>query len=288
MGRERPEAAELQRLQAQGQLAELNRQRREKLFKLEAISKSDYDAAVAESDAAKAAIAAQRAKIAQKDIRAPFSGVLGIRKINVGQYLSAGTAIVTLQTLDPINVDFTLPEQRAGLVSAGQKVSVSIDALPDTAFEGKVLAVEPRIDEATRNFTVRASLPNPKLLLHPGQSTRVRLDLAKHREVVVVPRTAVDYNAYGTGVYVVQKMKEPPPKPEKPMPDAPQWTDLHVVQRFVKTGETRGDFVVITEGLEPGTEIATSGILKLRNEQGVIVNNAVQLDPQMNPAPPPG
>ncbi|HKY90653.1 MAG TPA: efflux RND transporter periplasmic adaptor subunit [Nevskiaceae bacterium] len=282
------EVAELKRLEAQGQLAELNRQRREKLFKLEAISKSDYDAAVAESAAAKAAIAAQQAKVAQKDIRAPFPGVLGIRQVNLGQYLAAGSAIVTLQQLDPITVDFTLPEQRIGLVQAGQKVSVTVDALPDKPFEGTVLAVEPRIDAGTRNFTVRARLANPKYELRPGQSARVRLGLAKRRDVVVVPRTAVDYNAYGTGVYVVQKKKNPPPRPENPRPDAPAWTDLEVVQRFVKTGEARGDFVVITEGLEPGTEIATSGILKLRNEQGVIVNNTVQPDVKMRPAPPPG
>lgn len=281
------EAAELKRLQAQAQLAELNRVRREKLLKLEAISKSDYDAAVAESDAAKAAVVSQQAKLAQKDIRAPFAGQLGIRKVNVGQYLSAGTAIVTLQQMDPIDIDFTLPQQDIGLVKEGQKVSVSLDGMAD-AFDGAVLAVEPRIDEATRNFTVRARLPNPKLALRPGQSARVRLGLPGHRDVVVIPRTAVDYNAYGTGVYLVQKKKDPPPKPTEHKPGEPAWTDLEVVQRFVKTGEARGDFIVITDGLKPGEEIATSGILKLRNELPVIVNNEVKPDVAMDPKPKPG
>jgi membrane fusion protein (multidrug efflux system) len=173
-------------------------------------------------------------------------------------------------------------------VSAGQTVSVRVDAIPDAAIEGKILAVEPRIDGATRNFTVRATLPNPKYQLRPGQSARVNVALSRKRDVVVVPRTGVDYNAYGTGVYVVQKMEHPPAKTDKPMPNAPAWTDLQVVQRFVKTGEARGDFVVITEGLEAGTEIATSGILKLRNEQPVIVNNAVRPDVKFAPEPPPG
>src|SRR5690606_28358789 len=143
---------ELKRLRAQAELAELNRRRREQLLKLEAISKSDYDAAVAEADAAKAAAEAQAGRVAQKQLHAPFAGQLGIRRVNVGQYVAPGTPIVTLQSLDPIDIDFSLPEQYVGSVQAGFKVSVRVDSHPEQTFAGEVLAVEPRVDPATRNF----------------------------------------------------------------------------------------------------------------------------------------
>ncbi|HEX4894950.1 MAG TPA: efflux RND transporter periplasmic adaptor subunit [Solimonas sp.] len=285
------ERGEFKRLQAQAELAELNRQRREKLFKLEAISKSDYDAAVSEANAAKAAVEAQAGKLALKEIRAPFAGLLGIRRVNVGQYLATGTPIVTLQSLDPIDVDFALPEQQTGAVQPGYRVTVKVDAYPGQTFSGEVLAVEPRVDEATRNFQLRARLANQDLKLRAGQFARVHLALPGERKLTVVPRTAVNYSSYGTSVFVVQKKKVDPNAPATPapaMPGAPPATDLEVTQRFVRVGEARGDFVAIVEGLAEGEEVATSGLLKLRNQQPVIIDNSVSPKPELNPAVPAG
>lgn len=281
--------AELTRLEAQAQLAELNRKRREKLYGLEAIAKSDYDAALSEYTAAKAAVEAQRGRLAQKDIRAPFDGTLGIRQVNLGEYLAPGAPIVTLQSLDPVDVDFELPEQRLGQVQPGFKVRVKVDAFPDRTFEGEVFAIEPQVNTQTRNFKVRARLPNADHALRPGQFGNVSLALPTMRERVVVPRLAVDYNAYGTAVFVVQKKKDAPaPSAAPAMPGAPPPTDFEVAQRFVKTGEVQGDFVAIIEGLKAGEEIATSGLLKLRGGMPVIVNNAVQPKAVADPAPPQG
>jgi membrane fusion protein (multidrug efflux system) len=285
------ELGELNRLKANAELSELNRVRREKLFKLEAIAKSDYDAAVSESNAAKAAIQSQAALLAKKDIRAPFSGQLGIRKVTVGEYLQPGTAIVTLQSVDPIEFDFDLPEQYVGVVQPGFKVGVSVDSYPDNVFEGAVLAIEPRVDVATRNFKLRARMPNADHKLTPGQFGRVKLALPGERNLLVVPRTAISYSSYGTAVFVVQKKPPPAPgsapeAPKKSMPGPPTpTTDLMVSQRFVKLGEVRGDFVAVLDGLKPGEQVATSGLLKLRNEQPVIIDNSIQPTLEMNPKP---
>lgn len=285
------ERGEYKRLQAQAELAELNRARREKLYKLEAISKSDYDAAVSEANAAKAGVEAQAARLAQKEIRAPFSGELGIRRINVGQYLNTGSPIVSLQSLDPIDIDFAMPEQYIGAVRAGFKVAVRVEAYPDLEFSGSVLAVEPRVDAATRNFQLRARLPNPDHQLRAGQFARLRLELPGMRELLVVPRTAINYDSYGTSVFVVQKKKvdpnAPKPEPTPGMPQEPQ-TDLEVSQRFIKVGEARGDYVAVVEGIKEGEQVATSGLLKLRNQQPVIINNESLPKTELNPKPAEG
>ncbi len=273
---------DLKRLRAQADLAELNRKRREQLYKLEAISKSDYDAAVAEADAAKAAAEAQAGRVAQKQIRAPFAGQLGIRQVNVGQYVSPGTPIVTLQSLDPIDVDFSLPEQYTGTVQAGFKVSVRVDAYPQQRFTGEVLAVEPRVDPATRNFGLRARLPNPDGLLRAGQFGRVVLSLPGEREVLAIPRTAVEYSSYGTSVFVLQPRK-PPEGSEGGEQQGPK---DEVVQRFVRIGDSRGDFVAVIEGLQPGDRVATSGLMKLRNQTPVHIDNGLAPDAKLDPQPP--
>ncbi|MDD3764310.1 MAG: efflux RND transporter periplasmic adaptor subunit [Nevskiales bacterium] len=281
------ERGELKRLQAQAELAELNRKRREQLFKREAISKSDYDAAVAEANAAKAAVEAQLGKIAQKEIRAPFAGTLGVRRVNVGQYLAAGSPIVTLQSLDPIDVDFSLPEQYVGTVRPGLGVKVRVDAYPDRTFEGRVLAVEPQVDEATRNFQLRARLANPDGALVPGQFGRVMLMLPGERQLKVIPRTAINYNSYGTSVFVIRDREVAAPAEGKaPAAPAEGEATLEVVQRFVKVGDARGDFVAVVSGLEIGEQVATSGLLKLRNKQPVIINNDVQPKAELDPTPP--
>jgi membrane fusion protein, multidrug efflux system len=277
----RDERGELQRLQAQAELAELNRKRREQLYKLEVISKSDYDAAVAEANAARAAAEAQAGRLAQKEIRAPFAGQLGIRRVNVGQYVSPGTALVTLQSLDPIDVDFTLPEKYTGRIEPGFKVSVRVESQPERSFAGEVLAVEPRIDAATRNFGVRARLPNPDGLLRAGQFGRVVLLLPGEREVLAIPRTAVEYSSYGTSVFVVRERKAADGQASQQGQPA-----LEVVQRFVRLGDSRGDYVAVIDGLEAGAQIATSGLMKLRNEQPVIINNELAPDVRLEPNTP--
>lgn len=279
------ERGEYERLKAQAQLAELNLARREKLYRLEAISKSDFDAAQAEADAARAAVRAQQALLAQKDIRAPFAGQLGIRRVNIGQYLAPGTGIVSLQSLDPIEFDFALPEQNLSLARPGLAVEVRVDAFPDEIFSGEVTAVEPRVDEATRNFRLRARLPNRQQRLRAGQFGRVELLLPGQRQVLAVPRTAVNYSSYGTSVYVIQEVRKTAGAAAAPAGgDAPQAT-LEVVQRFVRVGEARGDFVAVTEGLQPGDQVASSGLLKLRNQQPVLIDNRVVPDARLDPRP---
>ncbi|SFF27184.1 membrane fusion protein, multidrug efflux system [Fontimonas thermophila] len=277
---------ELKRLQAQAELAELNRKRREQLFKLEAISKADYDAAVAESNAARAAAEAQAGRVAQKQLRAPFAGVLGIRRINVGQYVAPGTPIVTLQSLDPIDIDFSLPEQYVGHVRPGYAVSVRVDAQPERVFEGRVLAVEPKIDTSTRNFGVRARLANADGVLRAGQFGRVALRLPGEREVLAIPRTAVNYSSYGTSVFVVQKKASATTAPAAGTAGQTPATDLEVVQRFVRIGESRGDFVAVLEGLKAGEQVATSGLIKLGNQHPVIINNSLAPKATLDPTPP--
>jgi membrane fusion protein (multidrug efflux system) len=149
-----------------------------------------------------------------------------------------------------------------------------------------VQAVEAQIEEATRNFKLRARLPNPDLKLRPGQFGRVQLILPGERQLLVVPRTAISYNSYGSSVFIVQKMKNPQPKPDQPTPGAPPHTDLEVIQRFVRTGDARGDFVAVVDGLREGEQVATSGLLKLRNEQPVIINNEMAPKVELDPEPP--
>lgn len=289
---------EHERLKAQAELAKLNLERREKLYKLEAISKSDYDAAQAEAEAATAAVSAQAALLGQKEIRAPFSGTLGIRRVNIGQFLSPGTGIVSLQSLDPIEFDFSLPEQELSRVAAGLQVEVTVEAFPDQVFKGEVIAIEPRVDESTRNFGLRARLPNPDHRLRAGQFGRVKLVLPGQRDVMAIPRTAVDYSSYGTSVYVVQEIKrdaqaapaesaapEESAAPAEPAAGQAAQAKLEVVQRFVRLGESRGDFVAVVEGLEEGDQVATSGLLKLRNQQPVIIDNSVVPAVEIAPTP---
>jgi membrane fusion protein (multidrug efflux system) len=287
------EAADLKRLEAQANLAELNRERREKLFELEAVSKSDYDAAVSEAAAAKAAVDAQRARLAQKNIRAPFAGMIGIRRVNLGQYLEPGAPIVTIQSLDPIDFDFSLPEQYTGRVMPGYKVSIEVDAQPGRVFEGEVLAVEPRVDTATRNFNVRARLPNAEGTLRAGQFGRAVLLLPGAREVLVIPRTALNHSSYGTSVFVIQPRKAPEggeadeaKAADTQAKDAPPQPTLEVVQRFIRVGDSRGDYVVVLEGLKAGEEVATSGLMKLANQTPVTINNSIAPDVKLEPNPP--
>lgn len=272
------ERADLARLQAQADLAKSEYARLERLFKLDAISKSELDRAQADLSAARAGADAQRAKLAQKQIRAPFSGQLGIRQVNVGQYLSAGTPIVSLQAINPVFVDFTLPEQNQAAVEKGQTVTVVVDSQPGRTFSGVISAIEPMMDSKTRNFKVRARFDNADEALRPGLFARASIGLAKTASVVTIPQTSVSYNPYGNSVYVIQSVKGK-------AADGKVADELVVRRRFIKTGETRGDLVVVTDGLKAGEQVATSGLLKLQNDSKVKINNTVQPSASATPTP---
>ena len=279
------EQADLARLQSQATLAKSELSRLQRLYKLEAISKSELDRAETDFRATQSAADGQRAKLAQKQIRAPFSGQLGIRQVDVGQYLQAGETMVTLQQLDPVYVDFTLPEKDVLLVDVGQSVKVTLDGQNDRVFEGVVSAIEPQVDVQTRNFKVRANVANADRSLRPGQFARAEIALPAVRKVVAVPLTSVSYNPYGNSVYVIVKA------PKKAGAEGEEATaeqsedELVVRRRFIKTGEARGDMVEVKEGVNAGDEVATSGLLKLQNDAKVIINNTVMPPSSTNPTP---
>ena len=269
------EQATLKSLETSARLAKVQADRWQQLGKDKLVSLDEVQQRVAAAASAQAQADAQRALIAQKTIRAPFSGELGIRKVNLGQFVSPGAPIVSLQQLDPIYVDFTLPEQRMDKLKPGTLVRATVDALPGQTFEGRITAVEPRVDPNTRNFTAQATLANPDGLLRPGAFARVGFALGGEREVVVIPQTAVSFNPYGNAVFVITKTKRK--EGETDMQGQPLTGDKFVVtQRFIKTGATRGDLIAVTEGLKPGEEVAASGLLKLRNDAEVTINNKIQ------------
>lgn len=277
------EDATLKALQASAQLARVQAERWQKLSRDQLVSKDDAQQKLTAAATAQAQVEAQRALVAQKTIRAPFSGVLGIRKVNLGQYVAPGAAVVSLQQLDPIYLDFSLPEQEIGKMVVGTRIRASVDALPGQVFEGEVTAIEPQVDANTRNFKVQATLPNPDRAVRPGGFAKVGFDLGGARDVVVIPQTAVSFNPYGNAVFVVSKVKRKPG--EKDMQGKPLTGDKFVVtQRFVKTGATRGDLIAVTDGLKPGEQVVTSGLLKLRNDAEVTINNDVQPSADARPS----
>ena len=276
------EEATRRSLEASAKLAKVQADRWRKLGADKLVSLDDVQQRVAAAASARAQVEAQRALIAQKTIRAPFDGVLGIRKVNLGQYLAPGAAIVSLQQLDPIYLDFSLPEQRIGQLVEGSMVRATVDAMPGAVFDGKVTAIEPLVDPNTRNFKAQATVQNPDGKLRPGSFAHVGFALGGERQVVVIPQTAVSFNPYGNAVFVISKVKRK--DGETDMQGKPLTGDkLIVTQRFVKTGATRGDLVAITDGLKPGEQVVTSGLLKLRNDAEVTINNKVQPSAEAQP-----
>ena len=268
------ELAVLKSLEATARLAMVQRDRWRELGKDKLVSQAEVEQRATDAASTLADADAQRALIAQKTIRAPFDGVLGLRKVNLGQFVNPGDPIVSLQSLDPIYLDFSLPEQEMGKVVEGSQVRATVDALPGRVFEGKVTAIEPQVDVDTRNFKVQATLANPDSRLRPGTFAHVGFDTGGARDVIVVPQTAISFNPYGNAVYVVSRVRRA--EGEKDMQGKPLTGDkLIVTQRFVKTGATRGDLIAVTEGLKPGEQVATSGLLKLRNDAEVTINNKV-------------
>ncbi len=271
-----PLKAQLAQLEAQAALAELNLKRDEAQLKVRAIAQAAVDNDAATLKSAQAQVAAQKALIAQKTIAAPFSGQLGIRQVNLGQYLAPGSAIVTLQKLDPMDVDFTVPQNQIDLIRIGMKASLQTSAAPGKTFEATVTAIEPQVDTNTRNLKVRARVPNPKGELLPGVFATLRITQGEPRQYVTLPNAAVAYNPYGATVFVVKdEGKGPDGKPK-----------LVAEQRFVTPGATRGDQVAIVQGLKAGETVVTAGQLKLRNGSPVVVNNSVQPSDNPNPQVP--
>ena len=278
------EAATLKALDASARLARVQADRWQELGKQQLVSKDEVQQRLTAAATAQAQADAQRALIAQKTIRAPFAGILGIRKVNLGQFVSPGDAIVSLQQLDPIYVNFALPGQMIGKMVEGTAVHATLDSLPGQSFDGLVTAVDPQVDPDTRNFQVQATLRNPDRVLRPGAFARVGFALGGERNVVVIPQTAVSFNPYGNAVFVITREKRK--EGEKDAQGKPLTGDKFVVnQRFIKTGATRGDLIAVTDGLKPGEQIVTSGLLKLRNGAEVTINNKVQPAASQQPTP---
>ena len=270
----RQERAQLAAIEAQRDLAKVNFTRMEQLVKQGVISRMEYDQATAQQRQTEANVGEIRATIERKTIRAPFSGTLGIRKVNLGQYLSAGSAVVQLQALNPIYVNFGLPQQALGQVRVGRSLRVTSDDLVGKAFTGRVTAIDSVVDAATRNVQVQATLANPEGKLQPGMFVQVEVALGASQSVVTLPASAISYAPYGDSVYVITDLKDPKGQ-----------TYRGVRQQFVKVEGSRGDQVGIVSGLNPGDEVVTSAVFKLRNGAAVQVNNKVQ--PGNNPAPKP-
>jgi membrane fusion protein (multidrug efflux system) len=258
---------------------------------VQAVSQAQIDADTNDLKAKRAQVEQQAAVVAKKSIRAPFSGRLGITTLNPGQYVNAGDKLVTLQTLDPIYVDFALPQQQLAGLAVGQVVNLTVDTFPGQAFSGKINAISPKVDAATRNVQVEATVSNPKQLLLPGMFANVKIDVGGVQEQLTLPSTAVTYNPYGSTVYVV-KEAEPPKEGVAGAGGAPAQSanpsgakQLVAQQVFIETGPTRGDQIAIVKGLAAGQVVVSSGQNKLKNGTPVVVDNSVQ--PTNNPAPTP-
>lgn len=286
------EIGKLESLRANAQLAKLNAERARAQFETQAISKAELETAEANLKSADAQVAEQQAIVDKRHIRAPFAGHLGIRNVDPGQYVAAGTTIVTLQTLDPIYVDFSLPQKDLAKLRVGQRVSAKSDTYPALNFNGVLSAIDPKVDVDTRNVHIRATLQNPQRKLLPGMFVNVMVDLGKPDAYITLPVTALSFNPYGTTAYVVVKADAENTSPDKAKTDTEKKSsgekkadELVAKQIFVATGPIRGDQVAVIKGIEVGDEVVTSGQLKLKHNSPVRINNSVT--PSMDPAPQP-
>jgi membrane fusion protein, multidrug efflux system len=270
----RQERAQLAAAESDRDLAHINSDRDQQLVKEGVVARNQYDNSSAQQKSTEAKVGEIRATIDRKTIKAPFSGILGIRQINLGQYLAAGQAIVSLQALNPIYVNFGVPQQQSSLVQAGRTLRLASDDVPGVEFAGRVTAIDSVVNEATRNIQVQATLANPGGKLRPGMFVQVELKLGASRDVISLPASAINYAPYGDSVFVVADLKDPKGK-----------TYRGVRQQFVKVEGSRGDQVAVVSGLKPGDEVVSSGVFKLRNGAAVQVNNKVQ--PPNNPKPKP-
>ena len=261
--------AKLQALQAKAHLAQITYDRDLKQLRAQTISQATLDTDRANLQSAQAQVDEQKAAIAKKILRAPFAGHLGIRQVDVGQFLNAGTSVVTLQSLDPIYLDFYLPQQELAKIRVGQRVVAHVDVFPKQTFPGRILAVNPQVDPNSRNVQVRAVLNNPDHKLLPGMFATLNIDSGAVHHYVTLPQTSIAYNPYGSTVFLVEHVAK----------------GLTVRQTFVTTGETRGDQVAVLKGVKPGDVVVTAGQIKLHNGSPVKINNSVQPSDAANPTP---
>jgi membrane fusion protein, multidrug efflux system len=268
--------AKLAQLQAQAELAAITYKRDQEQLAAQAISQATVDSDASSLKSARAQVVAQEALIEEKTVRAPFAGQLGIRQVDEGQYVSAGTTVVTLQALDPIFIDFYVPQQALSFVKVGQTVGAAVDTYPGVNFAGKIVSINSKVDTASRNVQVRASFANADRRLIPGMYANVEVDNGGATTQITLPQSAITYNAYGNTVYVVQKNGAD----DKGNPK------LTALQRFVQLGDTRGDQVAVKSGVAAGEEIVTAGQVKLRNGAPIVINNKVVPSNDAGPTPP--
>jgi membrane fusion protein (multidrug efflux system) len=268
--------AKLQQLQAAAELADQTYKRDQEQFAAQAISQANIDTDVSTLKSARAQVAAQQALIDEKIVKAPFAGRLGIRQVDIGQYLTAGTTVVTLQSLDPIYVDFYVPQQALAQMKIGQPVSAAVDTYAHQTFTGAIEAINSKVDQNSRNVQVRATLRNPDRRLVPGMFANVRIQYGEKNDQITLPQTVVTYNPFGDTVFVVEKSGID----DKGNPR------LTVQQRFVKLGATRGNQVAVLSGVKVGETVVSAGQMKLRNGTTVAINNDVVPANSPNPNPP--
>ncbi|ACB77078.1 efflux RND transporter periplasmic adaptor subunit [Opitutus terrae] len=269
------EEAQLRAAEASAQLAKANFDRSRDLIQKATISQAELDAADAQYKEAVARADNIRATIAKKTIRAPFAGRLGLRLVNLGQILREGDAITTLQTLDPVYVNFSVPQQRLSVLHPGADVRVTTDAAPKVVFAGKITAISPEVDVVTRNVRVQATVPNVEERLRSGMFANVEVVLPTAEKKLIVPATAILYAPYGDSVFVIEEKKDP------------QSGQVQQVlrQQFVRLGGARGDYVAVTSGLKPGDQVVTSGVFKLRAGTPVVIDNKLAPDAKLDPKP---
>lgn len=270
------EMAQLRSAQADAELAKSDFDRAKDLAARKVISAAEMDAAQSKYAQKKAAVDNVQSIIDKKEIRAPFAGTAGIRQVNVGQQVKAGDPLVSLQTLDQVFVDFSLPQQDLGDVKVGLPVKVTTDAIKGREFDGTISAINSAIDAATRSVSLQATLDNSDHALRAGMFARVSVILPKSNPTLFIPSTAVLYAPFGNSVYMIEKKKNEKTGKE----------ELVLRQQFIRTGETRGDFVAVTDGLKEGETIASTGVFKLRNGADVVIDNKLAPDAKISPTPP--
>lgn len=269
------ERAQLRSAEAEADLARTVYERTKKLRENSTVPQAEMDAAESQLRKMSALVEQLRATISKKQLVAPFTGRLGIREVNLGQFVNNGSKIVSLQSLDPIYVDFLLPQQLLSALAAGQPIRVSTDAYPGRVFTGELTAINSEIDPITRNIRLQGTLKNPDGALRPGMFAQVLLTMGGADDVLRIPSTALIHAPYGDSVYVLEQ--------EAQQGGAPK---MVAKQRFVRIGRSFGDFVAVTEGLKEGEQVVSAGAFKLRNGAAVVVNNEMAPQPQAQPTPP--
>ena len=270
------EEALLRSAEADAQLARTDLERARDLAMKKVVSGAELDSAQSKFRRMNAVVDQMRSSIAKKTVTAPFDGQLGIRQVNVGQMINAGQQVVGLTALDPVYVDFALPDQYLSKLTKDLEVTVRSDAFPGRLFKGKLTAINSMVDPVTRNVPLQATLENPDHALHPGMFAKVEVALAETKKTIVIPGSAVSYAPYGDSVFVIEKQKDPKTGKESEM----------LRQQFARIGEARGDFVAVTQGLKAGQTVVSTGVFKLRNGMAVTVNNDLAPKPELNPKPP--